>query len=94
MHKIAINRLAQPFSRRTFLRSTGLAAAVFMPTVFSSTAAGNTTSEMKLRPDLLDEDSPPGLEIVQLTADASVPASHLYMEAQIFTISTARLPKC
>jgi len=88
MHKIAINRLAQPVSRRTFLRSTGLAAAAFMPATLCSTAAGKTVSEMKLRPDLLDDDSPPGLEIVQLTADASVPASHLYMEAQIFTLDS------
>jgi len=40
---------------------------------------------MKLRPDLLDERSPEGLEIVQLTTEADVPASHIYMEAQIFT---------
>jgi len=40
--------------------------------------ADKTASEARSRPDLLDEKSPPGLEVVQLTTDASVPASHLH----------------
>ena len=40
---------------------------------------------MKLRPDLLDERSPKGIEVIQLTTEADVPSSHLYMEAQVFT---------
>lgn len=52
---------------------------------------GKSASERKLRPDLLDQDSAPGLEVVELTSDASVPASHLYMEAQIFTMDSKHL---
>lgn len=45
---------------------------------------------MKPRPDLLDEKSPAGLEVVQLTTEPDVPGSHLYMEAQIFTPDSRR----
>ncbi|MGQ9731865.1 MAG: hypothetical protein ACUVX8_11420 [Candidatus Zipacnadales bacterium] len=45
---------------------------------------------MKLRPDLLDPKSPPGLEVIQLTHEPAVPSSHLYMEAQIFTPDSKR----
>lgn len=44
---------------------------------------------MKLRPDLLDERSPAGLEVIQLTEE-DVPSSHIYMEAQIFTLDSKR----
>ena len=40
---------------------------------------------MKVRPDLLDKNSPKGLEVIQLTTESEVPNSHIYMEAQIFT---------
>ena len=40
---------------------------------------------MKTRMDLLDEDSPEGMEVVQITTEDGVPGSHIYMEAQIFT---------
>ncbi|OGV51567.1 MAG: hypothetical protein A2X49_14690 [Lentisphaerae bacterium GWF2_52_8] len=43
------------------------------------------------RNDLLDEKSPEGLEVFQITTDSKVPASHLYMEAQIFTPDSKRL---
>jgi len=46
---------------------------------------------MKPRPDLLTDESPPGLEVIQLTAEESVPSSHIYMEAQIFTPDSRRL---
>jgi hypothetical protein len=46
---------------------------------------------MKHRPDLLDEHSPAGLEVVQLTAAQDVPASHVYMEAQVFSPDSRRL---
>jgi hypothetical protein len=46
--------------------------------------------QMKLRPDLLTEGSPAGLEVVQLTTEA-IPSSHVYMEAQIFTPDSRRL---
>ena len=42
------------------------------------------------RPDLLDERSPAGLEVFQLTTEAEVPSSHIYMEAQIFTPDSKR----
>ena len=42
---------------------------------------------MKLRPDLLDADSPAGLEVIQLTTE-EIPSSHIYMEAQIFTLDS------
>lgn len=45
---------------------------------------------MKLRPDLLDSNSPKGLEVIQLTDEPDVPSSHLYMEAQIFTMDSKR----
>lgn len=40
---------------------------------------------MRPRPDLLDDESPGGIEVVQLTHEEGVPGSHVYMEAQIFT---------
>jgi len=45
---------------------------------------------MKLRPDLLSADSPEGIEIIQLTTETDVPSSHVYMEAQIFTLDSKR----
>ena len=42
------------------------------------------------RPDLLDEKSPAGIEVFQLTGDPALPSSHLYMEAQIFTPDSTR----
>jgi WD40 repeat protein len=80
-------------SRRSFLRSAGLAAAGVVSAGSNAgsslanpiTVASNKGVEAKLRFDLLDRNSPPGLEVVQLTSDPGVPASHLYMEAQVFT---------
>jgi hypothetical protein len=42
-----------------------------------------------VRPDLLPEDPPEGLEILQLTNE-SLPSCHIYMEAQIFTPDSKR----
>ncbi|MHB0939614.1 MAG: hypothetical protein ACYDCO_06080 [Armatimonadota bacterium] len=42
------------------------------------------------RPDLLDERSPAGIEVFQLTDDPALPSCHLYMEAQIFTPDSQR----
>ena len=44
---------------------------------------------MIARPDLLDTNSPAGLEVFQITTEA-IPSSHIYMEAQIFTPDSAR----
>ncbi len=45
---------------------------------------------MKLRPDFLTQDSPQGIEVVQLTEEP-VHSCHIYMEAQIFTADSRRL---
>jgi hypothetical protein len=45
---------------------------------------------MRLRPDLLDDNSPADVEIIQLTTEPDIPASHLYMEAQVFTPDSKR----
>ncbi len=46
---------------------------------------------MKERPDLPDSNSPGSIEVIQLTTEPEVPASHIYMEAQIFTLDSKRL---
>ncbi len=46
---------------------------------------------MILRQDLLAEDSPKEVEIYQLTTEADVPSSHLYMEAQVFSPDSKRM---
>jgi WD40 repeat protein len=82
-------------SRRAFLQSSTVAAAAAYLTANSghakATPANKSASEAIIRSDLLDEKSPPGLEVVQLTTDTTVPASHLYMEAQIFATDSKRL---
>jgi len=45
---------------------------------------------VKERPDFLAEGSPEGLQVFQLTTEADVPSSHVYMEAQIFTPDSRR----
>ena len=45
---------------------------------------------MKVRPDLVPEAERDHLEVIQLT-DESLPSSHVYMEAQIFTPDSQRL---
>ena len=45
---------------------------------------------MKKRPDMKGQASPDGLEIIQLTTEVDVPSSHIYMEAQIFTLDSKR----
>lgn len=42
------------------------------------------------RPDLLAPNSPAGLEVFQITTESDVPASHIYMEAQVFTPDSKR----
>lgn len=42
------------------------------------------------RPDFLDSRSPAGIEVFQLTADTSVPACHVYMEAPVFAPDSSR----
>jgi hypothetical protein len=62
------------------------------PPLFAAPAVirGKLPTKIKPRPDLLDKDSPKSLEVVQLTTEADVPGSHLYMEAQVFTMDSKR----
>ena len=84
-------------TRRTFLGTTAAAAisAAFEASqrpVFAapSVVSSRAIAKAKLRPDLVDEKSPAGIEVVQLTAETDVPSSHLYMEAQVFTPDSKR----
>src|SRR5438094_291046 len=82
-------------TRRQVLAGTVGAAIGFALGPRSLGAADATQSnhgrpQVKFRPDLLDEKSPKGLEIVQITTDSEVPSSHVYMEAQIFTPDSKR----
>ncbi len=45
---------------------------------------------MQLRQDMLDSRSPADLQVIQLTDDPRINASHVYMEAQIFTPDSKR----
>jgi hypothetical protein len=93
------DRAEEHSTRRRFLGQVGLATIVWItPGVsrsWAATKALNNPSAPKARspvprPDLLDENSPKGLEILQLTAELDVPSSHLYMEAQVFTPDSKR----
>lgn len=46
---------------------------------------------MKLRNDLLDEKSPEGLDVYQLTEDPTLPGAHVYMESAIYTPDGRRM---
>jgi len=70
-------------TRRQFLASAALAA--FVPAVVKT-----KRSWARPRPDLLDKESPAGVEVIQLTSEPDVPSSHLYMEAQIFAPDSKR----
>lgn len=97
-------RTRQPYrastlgSRREFLKTAGCAAAgtalglSSRPPLFAAAPAviRGKLGKAKPRPDLVGKDSPPGLEVIQLTTESDVPASHLYMEAQIFTMDSKR----
>lgn len=87
-------------TRREFLRATGMVAAgpVVAAGMWCSplgaapgVVRGKLAAAIRPRPDLLDKDSPKGIEVIQLTTEPDVPSSHLYMEAQIFTMDSKRL---
>lgn len=61
------------------------ATAPAVPAVLSQ----RTKGAWRRRPDLVDPKSPAGLEVIQLTSE-QIPSSHLYMEAQIFTLDSKR----
>lgn len=84
-------------TRRTFLGATGGAVisavlnagrrpVVAAPSVVTSRAK----AKANLRPDLVDDKSPEGIEVLQLTTETDVPSSHLYMEAQVFAPDSKR----
>lgn len=84
-------------SRRVFLRHLGLAGAGSCVcgqhlTAFADVPPSGSpwAARAKTRPDLLDPDSPKGIEVLQLTTERDVPSSHVYMEAQIFTPDSKR----
>ena len=81
-------------TRRDFLRgAAGVAVGAIAVGRFGqaselaapSVLRGPLKKVCKPRPDLLDKESAPGIEVIQLTTEPDVPASHLYMEAQVFT---------
>jgi hypothetical protein len=82
-------------NRRELLKS-GVAACVAVREL----ASGQTASaparvagggdSYKFRTDLLDETMRDRLELIQLTTDAEVGGSHIYMEAQIFAPNSKR----
>jgi hypothetical protein len=85
--------------RRELLRRTGLAASGTLvgglagrARVFAAPAVVQAAGKFKPkpRPDLLDQRSPKGIEVFQLTTEPDVPSSHLYMEAQVFTMDSKR----
>jgi hypothetical protein len=93
------SRRARRTTRRDFLQATGLAWAggllgrgPSLRPLFAAPAVirGKLPTKIKPRPDLLDKDSPKGIEVVQLTTEPDVPGSHLYMEAQVFTPDSKR----
>jgi hypothetical protein len=93
-----VSRLA---SRRRFLRHAGLGGLGALVNAWGGRGllfAGapqvlvpRQTTRATPRPDLLSADSPKGIEVLQLTTETSVPSSHVYMEAQVFTPDSKRL---
>jgi len=86
-------------SRRGFLQAAGSSAAALAAGWAGLESRGAVAWQRAVvgkkpvarpRPDLLAKDSPPGIEVFQLTTEADVPSSHLYMEAQVFTTDSKR----
>ncbi|MHC4397211.1 MAG: hypothetical protein ACYS1A_16355 [Planctomycetota bacterium] len=50
----------------------------------------NVIRQSRERKDLLDENSPKGLRVVQITTDSTVGSHNVYMESQIFTLDSKR----
>ena len=69
-------------TRRRFLKQAGLAATGALATCWGArrplygaarqVVSGRSDMKARLRPDLLDENSPEGIEVVQLTTEADV----------------------
>jgi len=99
MNTGALNVAAASGTRREFLETIGRATASALAlgashrTLFAAAPAviRGKLGKAKPRPDLVEKNSPKGVEVIQLTTEPDVPASHLYMEAQIFTMDSKRL---
>ncbi len=104
-YQIVMNTHPTFTSRRAFLKRAGAATATavmadwlhpaFAADIAPKLVDADLISSRKIgkarpRPDLLDVESPKGLEVIQLTAEQGVPWAHLYMEAQIFTMDSKR----
>lgn len=97
MNPRPLRKASRRITRRQLIGRAGIAA---LGMGLSRAAAGAAPAapavarhrfgEAKPRPDLLEKSSPQGLEVIQLTTDPDVPSSHLYMEAQIFTMDSKR----
>lgn len=86
-------------TRRAFLGTSAAVAAgtlVAQPLGYPRAYAapqvlrGSLARTCRPRPDLLDKESPSGIEVIQLTTEPDVPSSHLYMEAQVFSPDSKR----
>jgi len=67
-----------------------LSLAASRPAVAAAAIVRAKFGKARPRPDLVEKNSPQGLEVIQLTTEPDVPSSHLYMEAQIFTPDSKR----
>jgi hypothetical protein len=86
-------------TRRAFIQKAVIATAGLNlgALTYSCEKSGNNRNsegvnkKALIRPDLLDDKSPEGIEVFQLTTFTYMPSSHLYMEAQIFTPDSKHL---
>jgi hypothetical protein len=78
-------------TRRHFIRTATITALGTSSWANRPAAGGQAVTRparhqaFRLRPDLRDPSAPKGVEIIQLTPEAGMAHSHIYMEAQIFT---------
>jgi len=92
MHDVQKRQRARRTARRDFLARSALAAgALTLGWGRAALARAGTFPKAKPRGDLVDEKSPNRIEVIQLTTETDVPSSHLYMEAQVFTMDSKRL---
>lgn len=100
MKKEAKSQSTHTKTRRAFLSRAGLAIAGLLAGIEESAQVScaavpqllfsKKVTGAKVRPDLLDAESPKGIEVLQLTTETDVPSSHVYMEAQVFTMDSKR----
>jgi hypothetical protein len=81
-------------TRRDFLQRSATYGSIGVLSALSPRAAAApfvtpAAPTARPRPDLVDPQAPEGTEVIQLTSE-SIPSSHVYMEAQIFTPDSRR----